>query len=106
MWASLSKFDVIPDETLVFCAHEDTQSNARFALTVDGGNAALIARAQAVDAARAKGEATVPSTLGEERATNPFLRADDPALAKNVGRDARDPVAVFAEIRQRKDHFK
>jgi hydroxyacylglutathione hydrolase len=106
MWASLSKFDVMPDETLVFCAHEYTQSNARFALTLDGGNAALIARAQAVDAARAKGEATVPSTLGEERATNPFLRADDPALAKNVGLDARDPVAVFAEIRQRKDHFK
>lgn len=106
MWASLGKFDAMPDETLVFCAHEYTQSNARFALTVDGGNVALIARARAVDDARAKGQATVPSTLGEERATNPFLRADDPELARNVGLDARDPVAVFAEIRQRKDHFK
>ena len=106
MWASLGKFDAMPDETLVFCAHEYTQSNARFALTVDGGNAALVARARAVDDARAKGEATVPSTLGEERATNPFLRADDPELARNVGLDAKNPVAVFAEIRQRKDHFK
>lgn len=106
MWASLGKFEAMPDETLVFCAHEYTQSNARFALTVDGGNAALVARARAVDEARAKGQATVPSTLGEERATNPFLRADDSELAKNLGLDARDPVAVFAEIRQRKDHFK
>ena len=106
MWASLGKFDALPDETRVFCAHEYTQSNARFALTVDGGNAALVARARAVDEARAKGHATVPSTLGEERATNPFLRVDDIELAKNVGLDARDPVAVFAEIRQRKDHFK
>ncbi len=106
MWTSLGKFGPLPDETRVFCAHEYTQSNARFALTVDGGNAALVARARAVDEARAKGQATVPSTLGEERATNPFLRADDSELAKNLGLDARDPVAVFAEIRQRKDHFK
>jgi hydroxyacylglutathione hydrolase len=106
MWASLRKFDAMPDETLVFCAHEYTQANARFALTVDGGNAALQARARAVDEARAAGQATVPSTLGDERATNPFLRAADAALARNVGLDARDPVAVFAEIRQRKDHFK
>lgn len=106
MWRSLGKFDVMPDETRVFCAHEYTQANARFALTVDGGNAALIARAKAVDEARAKGEATVPSTLGEERATNPFLRADDPDLARNLGLDPRDPVAVFAEVRGRKDQFK
>jgi len=106
MWASLGKFDAMPDETRVFCAHEYTQANARFALTVDGGNATLVARAHAIDEARAQGRATVPSTLGEERATNPFLRADDDELAKNVGLDARDPIAVFAEIRQRKDHFK
>jgi hydroxyacylglutathione hydrolase len=106
MWASLSKFRPLPDRTRVYCAHEYTQANARFALTVDGGNAALVARARAVDAARARGEATVPSTLGEERATNPFLRADDPALARAVGGAAGDPVAVFAEVRRRKDDFR
>ena len=106
MWASLSKFRPLPDATRVYCAHEYTQANARFALTVDGGNAALVARARAVDAARSRGEATVPSTLAEERATNPFLRADNPLLARNVGVPPGDPVAVFAEVRGRKDHFK
>lgn len=106
MWNSLSKFRDLPDATRVYCAHEYTQSNARFAVTVEPGNATLIARARAVDDARAKGIPTVPATLGEERATNPFLRADQPAVARHFGLDARDPVAVFAATRAAKDVFR
>jgi hydroxyacylglutathione hydrolase len=105
MWRSLSKLRALPDDTRVYCAHEYTQSNARFALTVDPANAALKTRAAAVDAARAAGRPTVPSTIAEERATNPFLRADDPALAAAIGLDGADPVEVFAEVRRRKDVF-
>jgi len=105
MWVSLGKLRALPADTRVYCAHEYTQTNARFALTVDPANAALKARARDVDAARAAGRPTVPSTIGEERATNPFLRADDPALAAAVGLGGRDPVEVFAEVRRRKDVF-
>ncbi|MEZ5669936.1 MAG: hydroxyacylglutathione hydrolase [Alphaproteobacteria bacterium] len=105
MWASLGKLRALPGDTRVFCAHEYTQSNARFAVTVDPDNAALTRRAAAIDAARAKGERTVPSLLADELATNPFLRADDPALAAAVGLAGADPVAVFAEVRGRKDRF-
>lgn len=105
MWRSLGKLKALPGDARVFCAHEYTQSNARFALTVDGANVALVRRAREIDAARARGEATVPSTIALERETNPFLRADDPALAAAVGLPANDPVAVFAEVRRRKDSF-
>jgi len=105
MWASLSKLRALPDETQVYCAHEYTQANARFALTADPANAALKARAVAVDAARAKGEATVPSLLGEEKRTNPFLRADDPALARAAGLPGAAPADVFAAVRAAKDRF-
>jgi hydroxyacylglutathione hydrolase len=105
MWASLGKFRALPDDTRVYCAHEYTQSNARFALSIDGVNPALAARAGEIDRLRAAGRPTVPSRLGEEKATNPFLRADDPALAARVGLPGGEPVAVFAEIRRRKDVF-
>ena len=105
MWASLGKLRALPDDAQVYCAHEYTQSNARFALSVDGGNAALAERARAVDAARAKGEATVPSSLGLEKRTNPFLRADDPALAAAMGLAGAAPEAVFAAVRAAKDRF-
>jgi hydroxyacylglutathione hydrolase len=105
MWSSLSKLRALPPETRVYCAHEYTQANARFALTVDPDNAALIARSQAIDETRAAGRPTVPSTLGEERETNPFLRADQEALAAAIGLAGADPVSVFAEVRQRKDRF-
>ncbi len=105
MWASLSKLAKLPPETLVCSGHEYTASNARFALTVDPDNSALISRAAAVDAARAANRPTVPSTLAEELETNPFLRAADPAIARHLGLDGRDPAAVFARIRSLKDAF-
>ena len=105
MWASLTKLRALPGETLVYCGHEYTESNARFARAIDPGNAALKRRAEAVTAARAKGLATVPGRMEEERATNPFLRADDPQLAAAVGMAGAPPVQVFAEIRRRKDSF-
>ncbi|GAB4525682.1 MAG: hydroxyacylglutathione hydrolase [Parvularculaceae bacterium] len=105
MWASLSKLKDFPDTTKIYCAHEYTQANARFALTVDPDNEALRQRAEAIHARRARGEPTVPTTIMMERATNPFLRADDPRLQRAVGMDGADAVEVFAEIRKRKDNF-
>jgi hydroxyacylglutathione hydrolase len=105
MWDSLRKLRALPDDARVHCAHEYTQSNARFALSVDPDNAALRARARDVDRARAAGQATVPSLLGEEKATNPFLRVDNPGLARAMGLAGRPPVEVFAAIRAAKDRF-
>ncbi|MSP89503.1 MAG: hydroxyacylglutathione hydrolase [Alphaproteobacteria bacterium] len=105
MWTSLGKLRRLPDATRVYCGHEYTQSNARFALTVEPDNAALRAYSARVDAMRAEGKSTVPGLLGEEKATNPFLRADQASLAAHVGLSADDPVAVFAAVRRRKDVF-
>jgi len=105
MWSSLDKLRQLPPETKVYCGHEYTQANARFALTIEPKNIALVTRAQRVNAARAQGRATVPSTMAEERATNPFLRADEPDVAAAVGLAGADPVSVFAEVRRRKDSF-
>ncbi len=105
MWTSLQKLMALPPETTVYCAHEYTQANAAFAVTVDPDNPALHERVQQIDAARAKGEWTVPTTIGLELATNPFLRAEDPALQKAIGLSGADPGAVFAETRKRKDSF-
>jgi hydroxyacylglutathione hydrolase len=77
MFANMQRLAALPEDTTVYCAHEYTQSNGRFALQVDAGNAALAARMRDVDAARARGEPTVPTTIGLERATNPFMRAGD-----------------------------
>ena len=77
MFANLQRLAALPDDTRVYCAHEYTLSNGRFALTVEPENAALAARVAAVEAARARGEATVPTSIGEERATNIFMRARD-----------------------------
>lgn len=105
MWSSLSRLRALPPETRVYCAHEYTQANARFALSVDGGNPDLVRRAEEIDRLREQGKPTVPSFLGQEVATNPFLRADDPELAENVGLAGSAPVEVFAEVRHRKDNF-
>ncbi|HEY7610993.1 MAG TPA: hydroxyacylglutathione hydrolase [Alphaproteobacteria bacterium] len=106
MWKSLSRLRALPATAQVYCAHEYTQSNARFALTVDPGNADLKARAAEVDRLRALGTPTVPGTLGEERKTNPFLRADTPGVAAAVGLAGAEPAKVFAEVRRRKDVFR
>jgi hydroxyacylglutathione hydrolase len=92
MWDSLRRLRALPPDTTVCSGHEYTAGNARFALTVDGSNAALRARADAVAQARERGQATVPSRLGEEVATNPFLRADDPALGAAVGLAGAPPT--------------
>ena len=104
MWRSLGKLKTLPPATRVYCGHEYTQANARFALTVEPQNAALIARAQRVDTLRAEGKSTVPGTMADELATNPFLRADQPALQQAMGAPG-DPVATFAAIRRAKDNF-
>ena len=105
MWSSLSKIAALPPETQLYCAHEYTQANAAFALTVDPHNAALKERARKVDRLRAEGRPTVPSTLAVELATNPFLRADDKDVKGAIGLPGADAVNAFAEIRQRKDNF-
>jgi hydroxyacylglutathione hydrolase len=105
MWRSISKLRALPPETRVYCAHEYTQSNARFALTVEPDNRALVERSRQIDEMRARGESTVPATIGEEVATNPFLRADQPELQRAAGLAGKDPATVFGEIRHRKDAF-
>jgi len=106
MWHSLSKLLALPDSTKIYCAHEYTQSNARFAVTMEPHNDALLKRAATIDAMRARNEPTVPGTLGQERATNPFLRPDSADLQRTLGLVGADPVAVFAETRRRKDSFR
>lgn len=105
MWDSLQKLAALPPDTIICSGHEYTAANARFALTIDPGNSALISRAEAVEAARSQGRPTVPSTLAEELATNPFLRAANPDIQAHLGMSGADPAEVFAEIRTRKDNF-
>ncbi len=105
MWTSLSRLRALPPQTQIYCAHEYTESNIRFAVSVDPNNAALRRREAEVKSLRAAGKYSVPSTLGEERAANPFLRADAPELAAAIGMAGRSPVEVFAEVRARKDKF-
>lgn len=102
-WAGLQRLATLPDETRLYCGHEYTQANARFALSVDD-SPQLKARAEAVFAARAKGQPTVPSTMAEEKATNPFLRA--PILAGRTGAAGLDGAQAFLAMRRAKDVFK
>lgn len=105
MWESLQKLAALPPATLVCSGHEYTAANARFALTIEPGNAALRSRCDAVDAARAEERPTVPSSLTEELATNPFLRAADPGIAAQLEMAGAAPADVFARIRSLKDAF-
>ena len=103
-WDSLSRLKALPASTTLYCAHEYTASNARFAVHADPDNAALAAYAAEVEAKRARGEPTVPTILDREIATNPFLRADDPAMQARWG--GSGPAATFAALRAAKDGFR
>jgi len=105
MWDSLSKLRALPDKTTVCSGHEYTLANARFAITVDPDNPALLDRIERIEHARANNTPTVPSNLGEEKQTNPFLRPDDPEIRKCLGMISATDAEVFAEIRSRKDNF-
>lgn len=109
MHASLSKLMALPDNTKVYCGHEYTESNLRFAMSVEPKNPKLVARFERVQGLRSRGASTVPATLEEEKQTNPFLRWDSKeiqASVKAANRNARlDPVSVFAAVRKMKDAF-
>jgi hydroxyacylglutathione hydrolase len=109
MWSSLSKLAALPSETRVFCGHEYTLANIRFALAVEPDNRTLIARQSLEEQRRARGEPTLPSTIGDERATNPFLRAEQPAVKMAAeahdGHSFDNPVATFAALRAWKNAF-
>jgi hydroxyacylglutathione hydrolase len=105
MWKSLKKLMGLPRETVIYCGHEYTATNARFALTIDPGNETLKQRRNEVDALRADDQPTLPTRLDLELATNPFLRADDAAIRRGLGMESAPDWKVFAEIRERKNKF-
>jgi hydroxyacylglutathione hydrolase len=103
MWDSLLKLRALPDDFKLYCGHEYTASNVKFALTVEPNNAALTARAEEVTRLRAAGRPTIPSLLGEEKKANVFLRADDPAVAVKLHMKGASAADVFGELRERKN---
>jgi len=105
MWQSLLKLRALPDDTMLFCGHEYTDANIRFALTIEPNNSALIARAAEVKRKIAVGTPTIPTPMGEEKRANVFLRADDPTVAAAVGLAGKPAAQVFAEVRARKNKF-
>jgi hydroxyacylglutathione hydrolase len=105
MFASLKKIAVLPGTTRVYCGHEYTEANARFALTVDPENSALVARADEIRKLRAQGKPTLPTTIGQELETNPFLRWHDASVRHTLGMQQATDAEVFAAIRKRKDSF-
>lgn len=109
MLASLSKLAQLPADTLVYCGHEYTQKNLEFALTLEQHNPSLNSKIEQVRALRAQGLSTVPSTIAEEKETNPFLRWDSPEIHKTLQRDSlitgTDPLTVFSKVRELKDHY-
>jgi hydroxyacylglutathione hydrolase len=106
MYLSVSQFKVLHPSTRLYCGHEYTQSNARFALYVEPGNVALQQRAAEVGRLRAQGKMTCPSTIGDELRTNPFLRTDSPEIRNGLGLNQADDEEIFAELRRRKDAFR
>lgn len=106
MYRSVSQFGRLPPSTKLYCGHEYTQSNARFALSVEPGNQSLQLRAAEVERLRAEGRMTCPTTIGDELKTNPFLRTGSGEIRKLLGFEGADDAQVFAELRRRKDSFK
>ncbi|WP_420393432.1 hydroxyacylglutathione hydrolase [Acuticoccus sp.] len=106
MWRSLQALRAaLPDDTAIYCGHEYTLTNARYAHERLPNDAAVAERLKVVEAARERGEPTVPTTMAAERSTNPFLRADEPAVADALGMAGADPIEVFAELRRGRDNF-
>lgn len=105
MWDSLFKLRKLPDDTRLYCAHEYTLSNAKFALSIDPDNQLLIDMSNRAEKLRKEGRSTIPSLLGDEKACNPFLRADDSSLQQTVNLASNDPVDIFAFLRKSKDNF-
>jgi hydroxyacylglutathione hydrolase len=105
MWDSLLKLRALPDDTQIYCGHEYTEANIRFALTIEPDNPDLRARADEAGRQVAAGQPTIPTTIGEEKRANVFLRADVPAVAAAVGLAGRPAAQVFAEVRERKNRF-
>ncbi|MES0812607.1 hydroxyacylglutathione hydrolase [Roseibium sp. SCPC15] len=105
MWSSLSKLlRELPDDTAIYCGHEYTEANARFSLTIEPDNADLQARAQEVSNLRSQGKPTLPTSMGVEKATNPFLRAAEASVVAALGMEGKSAADVFTEIRTRKDN--
>ena len=105
MWTSLQKIMALPDQTTIYCAHEYTMANAKFALSVEPQNEALQARVKEIESLRAQNIPTVPTTIALEKATNPFLRPSSPDLQQTIGLVGAPELDVFAETRRRKDNF-
>ena len=105
MWDSLQKLKALPSSTQIYCTHEYTQANGRFALSVEPDNSHIQQKMLEVQEFRAANKSTVPSTIEQERATNPFFRADSISLQKTLGMESQSPVRVFTELRKRKDSF-
>ena len=105
MWSSLQLIMQWPDDTLLYCAHEYTQNNAEFALTVETENPELVQRKAEVDLMRSNNQPTVPTKVGIEKKTNPFLRPNSEEIKINLNMTQASNTEVFAEIRKRKDNF-
>ena len=107
MWRSLTKLRDLPDDTKIYCGHEYTLANIKFARTIEPDNAVLAARDAQAQAQQqiAQNEPTIPVTIGDEKLANPFLRADLPEVAAGIGMAGKQPAQVFAEIRARKNKF-
>ncbi|MEX6507277.1 hydroxyacylglutathione hydrolase [Jiella sp. M17.18] len=105
LWESLKRLRALPDDTMLYCGHEYTATNARCAIAIDPHNLALQERVKEVETLRVEHKATLPVLLGREKKTNPFLRADDPELMAAMGMAGADPVAVFAAIRKKRDAY-
>jgi hydroxyacylglutathione hydrolase len=104
MWDSLVKLRALPDDFKLYCGHEYTASNVKFALSIDPDNAALQARAKQVEQQRAAGKPTIPVSLGEEKKANVFLRADEASVAAAIGFSGESAADVFGELRERKNN--
>jgi hydroxyacylglutathione hydrolase len=105
MWNSLAKLAALPGETQIYCGHEYTQANGKFAISIEPANPVLKARIEEVARLRAERRPTLPTNIAAELAANPFLRVEELAIQAAVGMGGAEPAAVFGELRTRKDRF-